>query len=131
MNTDQLNMLRGYLFDLLTIIRPNAVALVDSFDFTDHLLGSILGRYDGNVYEHLYKWALSSPLNKSQVGYHHYHFFNNHFRHAKQVFYVCPVIISLLTSIHTYIHLKYFRSVSNLTFVSRVVERLISSLIII
>ena len=64
MNTDQLNMLRGYLFDLLTIIRPNAVALVDSFDFTDHLLGSILGRYDGNVYEHLYKWALSSPLNK-------------------------------------------------------------------
>lgn len=67
MNTDQLNMLRGYLFDLLTIIRPNAVALVDSFDFTDHLLGSILGRYDGNVYEHLYKWALSSPLNKSQV----------------------------------------------------------------
>lgn len=55
------------ILDLLAKIRPNAVALVDSFDFTDRLLGSILGRYDGNVYEHLYKWAAQSPLNAKEV----------------------------------------------------------------
>ncbi|MCH1922297.1 hypothetical protein L9G15_23110, partial [Shewanella sp. A3A] len=31
-------------------VRPNAVALVDAFNYTDHYLGSVLGRYDGNVY---------------------------------------------------------------------------------
>lgn len=49
------------------MIRPNAVALVDAFDFRDLKLGSVLGRYDGNVYENLYKWAKSAPLNKKDV----------------------------------------------------------------
>lgn len=52
---------------LLAEIRPNAVGLVDAFDFSDHLLGSILGRYDGNVYPKLYDWALNSPLNQTSV----------------------------------------------------------------
>jgi Acyl-CoA oxidase len=56
------------IVSLLERIRPNAVALVDSFCFSDRLLGSVLGRYDGQVYENLYKWATSSPLNKTQVG---------------------------------------------------------------
>lgn len=55
------------VLSLLAEIRPNAIGLVDSFDFTDRLLGSILGRYDGNVYENLYKWAKDSPLNKSEA----------------------------------------------------------------
>ena len=55
------------MLELLPAIRPNAIALGDAFDFTDHQLGSILGRYDGNVYENVYKWAQSSPLNKTQV----------------------------------------------------------------
>ena len=52
---------------MLTLIRPNAVALVDAFDFKDVTLGSVLGRYDGNVYENLFEWAKKSPLNKTEV----------------------------------------------------------------
>jgi acyl-CoA oxidase len=36
-------------------IRPNAVALVDAFDFSDTALNSSIGRYDGNVYEEMYR----------------------------------------------------------------------------
>lgn len=55
-------------------VRPNAVALVDAFNYTDHFLGSILGRYDGNVYPKLYEEAWKDPLNDSVVpdGYHEY-----------------------------------------------------------
>ncbi|XP_034264504.1 peroxisomal acyl-coenzyme A oxidase 1 isoform X1 [Pantherophis guttatus] len=53
--------------ELLALIRPNAVALVDSFDFCDAVLGSVLGRYDGNIYENMFEWSKKSPLNKTQV----------------------------------------------------------------
>lgn len=53
--------------DLLPKIRPNAVCLVDAFEFTDEMLMSVLGRYDGNVYENLLKWAMKSDLNKTDV----------------------------------------------------------------
>lgn len=48
-------------------VRPNAIALVDAFNYTDHYLGSILGRYDGNVYPKLYEEAWKDPLNDSVV----------------------------------------------------------------
>ncbi|ELT92563.1 hypothetical protein CAPTEDRAFT_167362 [Capitella teleta] len=67
MSQEQLDMVRLRVLDLMADIRPNAVALVDSFDYPDHILGSVLGRYDGNVYENLYKWAKDSPLNKTEV----------------------------------------------------------------
>lgn len=67
LSSRQLDIVNERILSLLAEIRPNAVGLVDSFDFTDRLLGSILGRYDGNVYENLYKWAKDSPLNKSEV----------------------------------------------------------------
>ncbi|XP_039357178.1 peroxisomal acyl-coenzyme A oxidase 1 isoform X1 [Mauremys reevesii] len=53
--------------ELLAAIRPNAVALVDAFDFHDNHLGSVLGRYDGNIYENMFEWAKKSPLNKTEV----------------------------------------------------------------
>lgn len=55
-------------------IRPNAVALVDAFDHTDDYLGSALGRYDGDVYTHLYKGAFKESLNDTVVvdGYQEY-----------------------------------------------------------
>ncbi|XP_070828845.1 peroxisomal acyl-coenzyme A oxidase 1 isoform X2 [Chaetodon trifascialis] len=53
--------------ELLSLLRPNAVALVDAFDFHDKKLNSILGRYDGNVYEHMFEWARQSPLNTTEV----------------------------------------------------------------
>eukprot|EP00742_Colponemidia_sp_Colp-10_P006324 GILJ01006778.1.p1 GENE.GILJ01006778.1~~GILJ01006778.1.p1 ORF type:complete len:707 (+),score=95.89 GILJ01006778.1:27-2123(+) len=48
-------------------IRPDAVGLVDSFNHSDHLLNSCLGRYDGNVYTALFDWAKKSPLNSTHV----------------------------------------------------------------
>ncbi|KAG6501311.1 hypothetical protein ZIOFF_041190 [Zingiber officinale] len=62
------------LRSLYSQLRPNAVALVDAFNYTDHYLGSILGRYDGNVYPKLYEAAWNDPLNDSVVpdGYHEY-----------------------------------------------------------
>ncbi|XP_053354296.1 peroxisomal acyl-coenzyme A oxidase 1 isoform X3 [Clarias gariepinus] len=52
---------------LMAEIRPNAVALVDAFDYRDEMLSSVLGRYDGNVYESMFEWAKSSPLNRTEV----------------------------------------------------------------
>ncbi|KAG8094153.1 hypothetical protein GUJ93_ZPchr0012g22070 [Zizania palustris] len=59
---------------LYALVRPNAVALVDAFNYTDHYLGSVLGRYDGDVYPALYEEAWKDPLNRTVVpdGYHDY-----------------------------------------------------------
>ncbi|KAM9314155.1 peroxisomal acyl-coenzyme A oxidase 1 isoform 2-T2 [Pholidichthys leucotaenia] len=53
--------------ELLAQLRPNAVPLVDAFDIHDRKLNSVLGRYDGNVYEHMFDWARRSPLNATEV----------------------------------------------------------------
>uniref|UniRef100_A0A3B3S0E8 Acyl-coenzyme A oxidase n=1 Tax=Paramormyrops kingsleyae TaxID=1676925 RepID=A0A3B3S0E8_9TELE len=53
--------------ELLAQLRTNAVALVDAFDYRDEMLNSSLGRYDGNVYEHMFEWAKKSPLNRTEV----------------------------------------------------------------
>ncbi|KAK8685008.1 hypothetical protein V6N13_041019 [Hibiscus sabdariffa] len=72
---------------LYSQVRPNAVALVDAFNHTDHYLGSVLGRYDGNVYQKLYDEAWKSPLNDTDVpdGYHEYirPFLKQHFHTAR------------------------------------------------
>ncbi|KAL6001748.1 acyl-coenzyme A oxidase [Asimina triloba] len=62
------------LRSLYSQVRPNAVALVDAFNYTDHFLGSVLGRHDGNVYQKLYENAWKDPLNESVVpeGYQEY-----------------------------------------------------------
>ena len=43
------------------------MALVDAFDHSDYVLNSPLGRFDGNVYEDLFRWAQRSELNDEQV----------------------------------------------------------------
>ncbi|GBP29030.1 Probable peroxisomal acyl-coenzyme A oxidase 1 [Eumeta japonica] len=53
--------------ELLLKLRPNAVGLVDAFDFRDEILNSTLGAYDGHVYERLMAEALKSPLNAEPV----------------------------------------------------------------
>ena len=63
----QLDIVHDRVLQLLADIRPNAVALVDAFEFPDALLCSVLGRYDGQVYENLYNWAANSPLNETSV----------------------------------------------------------------
>ncbi|XP_069107153.1 peroxisomal acyl-coenzyme A oxidase 1-like [Argopecten irradians] len=64
---DQVDILTRKLMTLLAEVRPDAVALVDAFDFPDSVLESCLGRYDGNVYYALYQYAKSSPLNEQDV----------------------------------------------------------------
>lgn len=73
-SSDHAAMLQGRQLELLTELRPNAVALVDAFDFPDAVLDSALGRYDGQVYDALYDYSLRSKLNEKQVldAYHKY-----------------------------------------------------------
>ena len=40
---------------------------MDAFDHSDYLLNSPLGRFDGNVYEDLFRWAQRSELNDQEV----------------------------------------------------------------
>ncbi|CAG8767102.1 39_t:CDS:1, partial [Racocetra fulgida] len=59
---------------LLNIIRPEAIGLVDAWEFSDNDLNSALGRGDGDVYRALYEWVKMEPTNISErqgniVGY--------------------------------------------------------------
>jgi acyl-CoA oxidase len=68
----QMEYVRKNVYDALKRIRPNAVSIVDAFDFSDRDLNSVLGRRDGHVYENLLKWAKSNPINKTEVTpFHH------------------------------------------------------------
>lgn len=67
LSPQQIGVLSQRRVDLLTELRPNAVALVDGFDYPDRMLNSCLGRYDGQVYDALFDYAKSSSLNKQEV----------------------------------------------------------------
>ncbi len=62
-DADQMNAFEKRLRELLGRVRVNAVALVDSFDWSDSNLNSSLGVYNGNVYEKLFEFAQNSRLN--------------------------------------------------------------------
>ncbi|XP_033647696.1 peroxisomal acyl-coenzyme A oxidase 1-like [Asterias rubens] len=65
--SDQAEMVHSQYFALLAHLRPEAVPLVDAFDFTDLTIHSVLGCYDGNAYERLYEHALRDPKNKTEI----------------------------------------------------------------
>lgn len=67
LNVPQVMQISIRIKELLAQLRPNAVALVDAFDIHDRKMNSVLGRYDGNVYEHMFEWARRSPLNATEV----------------------------------------------------------------
>lgn len=71
---EQASLANDQLRSLYSQVRPNAITLVDAFNYTDHYLGSVLGRYDGNVYPKLYEEAWKEPLNDAVVpdGYQEY-----------------------------------------------------------
>jgi len=48
-------------------LRPDAVAIVDCFEYPDAVLNSTIGRKDGNVYEAQYEATVRSPLNRKTV----------------------------------------------------------------
>jgi acyl-CoA oxidase len=59
--------LQGRLEAALKKFKNNAIGIVDAFDIPDEVLGSVLGAYDGNVYERLLNAAKKSPLNQEDV----------------------------------------------------------------
>ncbi|XP_036339309.1 probable peroxisomal acyl-coenzyme A oxidase 1 [Rhagoletis pomonella] len=63
-----------HLQECLKRLRPNAVALVDSFDVHDRVLDSALGAADGRVYERIFESAKKNPLNQEPVNktFHQY-----------------------------------------------------------
>uniref|UniRef100_A0A0K0EQU0 Acyl-coenzyme A oxidase n=1 Tax=Strongyloides stercoralis TaxID=6248 RepID=A0A0K0EQU0_STRER len=63
----RLDEIKNEMYDTLKKVRPQAVSIVDSFDFSDRDMISVLGRRDGNVYENLLKWAQESELNQFEV----------------------------------------------------------------
>ena len=62
--------LREVLVRLFRDIRPEAVSLVDAFDYPDFVLNSVLGRKDGDVYRAMWDWVQDNPRNKHPNGVH-------------------------------------------------------------
>lgn len=50
LSEEQIENVRDSVLKTLTRLRPNAIGLVDAFDFSDARLKSALGKYDGEVY---------------------------------------------------------------------------------
>lgn len=59
----QLETIRAHVNALHETLLPDAIALTDSWGFSDASLRSALGVRSGNVYETLLDWARQSPLN--------------------------------------------------------------------
>ncbi|CAG9533626.1 unnamed protein product [Cercopithifilaria johnstoni] len=67
MTDEQMKNVKCGIYEILGKLRPDAVAIVDSFDFSDRELHSVLGRRDGNVYAAMLEWVKHSELNKTEV----------------------------------------------------------------
>ena len=59
------------VFEKMETLRRDMIGLVDALDIPDQVLNSVIGKYDGNVYEALYEAAKRSLMNKSDpfLGY--------------------------------------------------------------
>jgi acyl-CoA oxidase len=68
LSKEQASWVRGAVLDMLDVVRPNAVALVDARDFSDFRLKSCVGRWDGNVYEAILESSKRDPLNATEPG---------------------------------------------------------------
>lgn len=68
LSAQQSQWVRSNVLQLLDLIRPNAVALVDARDFSDFRLKSALGRYDGEVYPAIMEAARRDSLNHTEPG---------------------------------------------------------------
>ncbi|CAG8570219.1 9624_t:CDS:10 [Acaulospora morrowiae] len=73
-DSNHIKLLQRTQKQLLRKIRPDAIGLVDAWEFSDNCLNSALGRSDGDVYETMYNWVKEEPSNQKQetgvyVGY--------------------------------------------------------------
>jgi acyl-CoA oxidase len=74
LSPEQAMMIKQHTITVLKSIRPDVVALIDSFGFPDYLLNSALGESKGDVYEKMVTMAEKEPLNQTRVakGYKEY-----------------------------------------------------------
>jgi acyl-CoA oxidase len=68
LSSQQATWVRSNVLKMLDVIRPNAIALVDARDFSDFILKSALGRFDGDVYPAIMEAARRDPLNQTEPG---------------------------------------------------------------
>ncbi|CAN0060088.1 unnamed protein product [Ascophyllum nodosum] len=61
---DQATWVREEVVEVLHLLRPMAISLVDAWDFSDFQLNSAIGRFDGRAYEALLETAERNPLNE-------------------------------------------------------------------
>jgi len=61
---EQFKLIKEAADELLDLIRPESIALVDALDIPDNVLNSSIGSSDGNAYESLVVAASKSVLNK-------------------------------------------------------------------
>jgi acyl-CoA oxidase len=59
----EMSLVDSAVSELCNALRDDVIGLTDSFDFSDIILNSALGRSDGRVYEALYNAAKTSSLN--------------------------------------------------------------------
>lgn len=67
MSSNHVDYLQRTLEICLKKLRPEILGIVEGFDIPDEVLASVLGTYDGNVYENLIEAAKKSPLNQEDV----------------------------------------------------------------
>ncbi|KAG5667344.1 hypothetical protein PVAND_015327 [Polypedilum vanderplanki] len=67
MTAEDVEKLQKRLENSLQFFRSTAIGIVDGFDFSDQILDSTLGAYDGNVYENLFAATKKSTLNDEEV----------------------------------------------------------------
>jgi acyl-CoA oxidase len=67
MTAEDVENLQKRLENSLQYFRTSAIGIVDGFDFSDDIMQSTLGSYDGNVYENLFAAAQKSTLNQEEV----------------------------------------------------------------
>ncbi|CAM9289866.1 unnamed protein product [Scytosiphon promiscuus] len=61
---DQAGWVRDEVVEVLHLLRPMAVSLVDAWDLSDFQLNSALGRFDGRAYEALLETTERNPMNQ-------------------------------------------------------------------
>lgn len=71
MSGQQLDWVNEEYLQLLAEIRPEAVTLVDAFEYPDISLQSVLGCYDGRVYERLYDSTKKEARNERAYALFH------------------------------------------------------------
>ncbi|KAI9253672.1 acyl-CoA dehydrogenase/oxidase C-terminal [Helicostylum pulchrum] len=65
-NPSDLSRLNEQYRATISKVANNAVALTDSFGFTDHELNTALGKKDGRAYEHLWDAVQKNPVNHGE-----------------------------------------------------------------